>query len=482
MAMVINTNIASLNAQRQLNTSGSKLDTAMQRLSSGLRINSAKDDAAGLAISTRMTTQITGLNVAQRNANDGISLAQTAEGALSTIESNLQRIRELSVQSANATNSASDRATLQKEVAQLTDEIDRVAKNTEFNGTKLLDGSFKSQDFQVGANAGQVIKVDKILDAKTSSLGAYDGVSGSTLGLDTAAADVTVKLTPGTGSTAESTSVTLSSVGADAKVFAEAINNSGISGLTATANANTFTGGAIPTAAPVLANQVSQTLNINGTDISVTITGDGATNATNIVDAINKKSATTGVVASLDAGKLKLAAADGRNITLKDGAAFIAADWGIDAGKVSAAGVTTRSTVNYDYQAAEGDKRELSITGVLATPVTNKAVSQQGKQLAELDISTVSGANEALKTVDAALSAISNGRAALGAIQNRFESVVSNLATASENLTASRSRIQDTDFASETAKLSAAQVLQQAGTAMVAQANQRPQNVLSLLR
>ena len=175
MAQVINTNVASLNAQRNLNTSANSLATSLQRLSSGLRINSAKDDAAGLAISERFSTQIRGLNQAARNANDGISLAQTAEGALAEIGNNLQRIRELSVQSANATNSASDRAALQAEVAQLVSEIDRVAVQTDFNGTKLLNGSFTSQSFQIGANAGQTITVDNIASARASSLGQFNG-------------------------------------------------------------------------------------------------------------------------------------------------------------------------------------------------------------------------------------------------------------------------------------------------------------------
>lgn len=273
MAMGINTNVSSLNAQRNLSTSQASLANSLQRLSSGLRINSAKDDAAGLAISERFTAQIRGLNVAVRNANDGVSLAQTAEGALGSVTENLQRIRELAVQSANATNSASDRDALQAEVDQLIAEIDRVATQTKFNGVALLDGSFSAQDFQVGANSGDTITLDAITDATTATLG------------------------------------------------------------------------------------------VDAVDI-----GDG------------------------------------------------------------------------------GDPAA------------------------------------ALGLVDTALDTINSARATLGAVQNRFESTIANLQTAAENMSAARSRIQDADFAAETAELTRTQILQQAGMAMVAQANAAPQNVLTLLQ
>ena len=471
MAMNINTNVQSLNAQRNLTSSQHSLATSMQRLSSGLRINSAKDDAAGLAIAERMTTQIRGLNQAQRNANDGVSLAQTAEGALGTIGSNLQRIRELSVQSANATNSSSDRAALQKEVSQLTAEIDRVARTTEFNGTKLLDGSFSSQAFQVGANAGQTINIDSILDAKTSSLGQYQGVSATGAAISATPGSVVIGLS---GGTQPATSVTMSNVAADAKSVANAINTAGISGLTATADVNTLAGvSATNTAAAGTA-----TVKINGFDISVAVGTDTANNLKNTVQAINDKSAATGVTAILDGDKVKLSAADGRNIELGTvtGGATANAQLGL------AATTTQQGTVSYDYQAAEGDVRTLSITGGLGTNLVNAPPTATGKQLALLDITSVTGANDAMKAVDAALTAINSGRAALGAIQNRFESVVANLGVNSENLSASRSRIMDADFAAETANLSRSQILQQAGTAMVAQANQLPQGVLSLLR
>ena len=472
MAMVINTNIASLNAQRQLNASGSRLDTAMQRLSSGLRINSAKDDAAGLAISTRMTTQITGLNVAQRNANDGISLAQTAEGALSTIEGNLQRIRELSVQSANATNSATDRAALQKEVKQLSEEIDRVAKNTEFNGTKLLDGSFLAQDFQVGANSGQTIKVAGIADAKASSLGKYTGFSmpsSTAIGTQAAAA---ATLSIGAGH-----SVSLGTIGSDAKDIAAAINASGIAGLTATAGVTTAASQAVGAAGGITPGNA--TFTINNVAITIAATNTGATNKANALEAINAQSATTGVVAVDDGQGIKLTAADGRNIVTAFNAGTTVAT---EASFGLAAAGTTRANISVDYAGTSlGTDNAVKIT-IGGADVATATIGSMGTALNAINISDVAGANKAMRAVDAALTTISSARADLGAIQNRFESVVSNLAVNAENLTASRSRIVDTDFASETASLSAAQVLQQAGTAMVAQANQRPQNVLSLLR
>ncbi len=384
MSSIINTNINSLNAQRNLGMNQASLATAMQRLSSGLRINSAKDDAAGLAISDRMTSQIRGLTQAARNANDGISLAQTAEGALGEISSNLQRIRELAVQSANATNSTSDRNSINTEAQQLKAEIDRVATTTKFNGTNLIDGSFTAQNFQVGANAGEVITVAAISNAQSSALG--------------------------------STSVS-TQVGAAPTGFANAVT--GLGGV--------FT--------------------INGIDIlpagtNLAVAATAAERTTQVKDAINSKSDQTKVAASVDAtGALVL---------------------------TSSAQFTTAGT---------GTNTDL---GVAAFAQSTAASSTAG--FANVDLSSVAGATLAMQYMDSALSSVSTSRATLGAIQNRFSSVVNNLQTTTENLTASRSRIQDADFAAETANLSRSQILQQAGTAMVAQANQAPQGVLALLR
>ena len=382
MAQVINTNTMSLNAQRNLSTSGASLATTIQRLSSGLRINSAKDDAAGLAISERFSTQIRGLDVAVRNANDGISLAQVAEGSLTEIGNNLQRIRELSVQSANATNSSSDRAALNAEVKQLTSEIDRVAKQADFNGTKLLDGTFSSQLFQVGANAGQAIAVDKVVDARSQSLGNVKF-----------AADVT-----GTA---------IADAGADGSIAGLTINS-------------------------VAIDTVAYTNGTSGDDIAKTL-----------ATAINAKMGETGVYASVTADQ----------VTLNS----------VKAGKDLVVGGT--------------------VTGSGLTAATTTAAATATASFAkDLDITTFEGAQKALEIVDAALTSVNSARADLGAVQNRFTSVVANLQTSSENLAASRSRIRDTDFAKETAELTRTQILQQAGTAMLAQANQVPQNVMSLLR
>ncbi|MFG0711785.1 flagellin [Stenotrophomonas geniculata] len=415
MAQVINTNTMSLNAQRNLSTSGSSLATTIQRLSSGSRINSAKDDAAGLAISERFGTQIRGIDVAIRNANDGISLAQTAEGSLSEIGNNLQRIRELSVQSANATNSSSDRKALQAEVTQLVSEIDRVAKQSEFNGTKLLDGSFSSQLFQVGANAGQAIAIDKVVDAKADALGS---------------------------SVFDSNSITL------------AAGAAGVAGQESKITGLKISGGGLPAAG------------IDIGTISFTSTGDAtkdlaeANKAT--VAAINAKIGETGVYAEQAPGAQPT---DPVQIKLTSVKESVDQDGKFSGLQITAAAGAFTSTA-IDAAAAH-----------TAPPATG------GTQLLkDVKIDTVAGAQQAVTVIDKALGSINSTRADLGAIQNRFTSVVANLQTSTENLSASRSRIKDTDFAKETAELTRTQILQQAGTAMLAQANQVPQGVLSLLR
>ncbi|MEJ5897355.1 flagellin [Aquabacterium sp. G14] len=474
MAMSVNTNIQSINAQRILSSSQNSLATSMQRLSSGLRINSAKDDAAGLAISERFSTQIRALNVATRNANDGISLAQTAEGAMASVTSNLQRMRELAVQSANATNSASDRAALQQEVSQLAQEIDRVATQTEFNGTKLLTGDFLSQAFQVGANKGQTITIDKIASARTSDLGKFEGVLATNQSIGTAS-DTTAaaKVTIG------GTDYSLGTIANDAKAIAAAINASGAPGLSATAGKTTVAQGTQTDGTEVTAPG-DVTVNINGTDITIGATTNATTNRSNALDAINAKSAVTGVVAKDTGSGIELIAADGRNITTTfndtntTGATM--ATFGL-----GAAG-TTGAAINITYAAPEGVTGAVVFDGVLTGGTQSFSIAGQGVAVSALNISDVAGANEALTSIDAALTAMNSSRAALGAVQNRFSSTIDNLQTTTENLTASRSRIMDADFAQETANLSRAQILQQAGIAMVAQANQLPQGVLSLLR
>ncbi len=473
MPQLINTNIASLNSQRNLNTSQSSLATSLQRLSSGLRINSAKDDAAGLAISERFTSQIRGLNQAARNANDGISLAQTAEGSLSQVSNNLQRIRELAVQSANATNSASDRAALQAEASQLIAEIDRVASNASFNGVKLLDGTFSAQQFQVGADAGQTISISSIASARTTALGAsYSATTTGSAVNSTAisAGNVTINGVAIVDSVSDG--VSTASATASAKAKAAAINATSGTGVTATANATSVSGTSMVTAA------LTGTITINGVTTASITTGGGTLAADRIAvtSAINAISAATGVIATntgADATGVTLAAADGRNI-VHSFTTLTAAATGVGAA------ATTQGTITLTSSGTSG----ITVGGTVAIIGSPSSVSstQTGTAVSALDISSVSGANTAITSIDAALTTVNSSRASLGAYQNRFASVVSTLQETSENLSASRSRIQDADFAQETANLTRSQVLQQAGVAILAQANALPNQVLALLR
>ena len=416
MAATINTNIASINAQRNLALSGQSLNTTMQRLSSGLRVNSAKDDAAGLAIAERMNTQVKGLTVASRNANDGISLAQTAEGALGKIGDMLQRQRELAVQASNATNSASDREALQAEVSQLTAEIDRVAKQTNFNGQKILDGSFAGAVFQVGANSGDNVTLGALVDTRSSK------ISNISYG--------TNKETP-------------------------------ISTLDAASNTT-------------LENFATK---VDGTDLTIDISSnDGLTPITSVtladlppassrqerlgqvVEAINGKSADTGVTAYLT----KIDGTEDYTVTVMSS-------------KLDANGLPVNVTLGAGFTTED--------TGISAAlNVTDAEGVENAKGIDDIDVTTQEGAWIALKKIDSAIDQINGARATLGAMQTRFENAVNNIDIQVENLSAARGRIVDADFAVETANLSRTQILQQAGTAMVAQANQIPQNVLQLLQ
>jgi flagellin len=402
MSTAINTNIASLNAQRNLSASASSLGASMQRLSSGLRVNSAKDDAAGLAIAERMSVQSKGLSVAARNANDGISLAQTAEGALGKVGDMLQRMRELAVQSANASNSASDRTALNAEMKQLRSEIDRVAKTTTFNGQKVLDGSFAGAVFQVGANSGDNITVGALTNSTSAQLGSVNY-------------------------TAQGVSTYASSVNSLAAIASGTLQIS-------------VTGG--------------QTYSLDAIDAA----SSGEERLGQVVEAVNRKTADTGVTAYLEktangAYSLNLMSAAKNN-----------------------SGVVGDFTLTGSWTAAS--------TG-LATGTTATAGTQVGLDSID-DVNDVwgqqAGAWYALKMFDSAIDQVNSARAKLGAVQSRFESAIGNIGIMVENTNASRGRIMDADFATETSNLSRTQILQQAGTAMVAQANQLPQGVLALLR
>ena len=470
---VINTNTSSLNAQRNLSSSASGLATSLQRLSSGLRINSAKDDAAGLAISERMSSQIRGSTQAARNANDGISMAQTAEGDLGQIGNNLQRMRELAVQSSNATNSASDRSALQTEIKQLKSEIDRVSASSTFNGVKLLDGSFKSASFQVGANntSNDRITVDKIGSASTTALGTSKA-QGTAVTAALADGDLTLN---GKNVGATAAGVEKGQTDKSAFALAAAINSvSADSGVTATADVNEVTASAGPTAFGDIA--ATDSFKINGVDVGAIKGGtDARSQGKAVADAINKTSSQTGVTASAGAdGAVKLTALDGRDINVEDATGGTMDD--------TLSGLTIADTSGTVSLSATQDAG-ISIGGT--TPGNAGFTAGQlveDNSVATLDISTAEGAKKAIEALDGALGQINTSRSNLGALQNRFNSVVSSLQTSTENLSAAKSRIQDTDFAAETASLTRSQILQQAGTAMLAQANQAPNGVLSLLR
>ncbi|XXF07503.1 flagellin [Pseudomonas sp. D1-3] len=386
MALTVNTNIASLNTQRNLNTSSNALNTSLQRLSTGSRINSAKDDAAGLQIANRLTSQVNGLNVAVKNSNDGISMAQTAEGALQQSTTILQRMRDLSLQSANGSNSEGERKALNSEVTELKKELNRISNTTTFGGKKLLDGNFGTTTFQVGSAANETISV-KIDEMSTSSLKGkyYEGSVAAATGTASASGTITVSGT------------------------------------------------------------------VNGTDFSVEVAvASGATAkevSQSVATAINDANIGVGAFVD-DAGATNLIS--GQNT---EGTANALSSLSISG---TVAGIT-----NGTYTAA---------TAVTETEMTN------------IDVSTVQGAQESVIVIDQAISAIDKQRADLGAVQNRFENTIGNLQNIAENVSAARGRIQDTDFAAETANLTKNQILQQAGTAILSQANQLPQAVLSLLQ
>jgi len=497
MPQVVNTNISSLFAQSSLNKSQDGLATSLQRLSTGLRINSAKDDAAGLAIATRMTTQIRGTNQAVRNANDGISMAQVAEGALQESNNILQRIRELSIQSANDSNSATDRVNLQKEVTQLSSELNRIADQTTFNGQNLLDGTFTGKLLQVGINANETISVS-VSGARATAMGSY-------LANDTATADHV-----GAALASAATGAGANGVTADA-AFA-ITGNLGTSTIavvadsTATEIASLINGASADTGVAATANNsvdiafqefgnVSFTLSSQdgsqaavGSAVSISALVTSATDLNAMRDAINAEFASTGITATLtSAGNaITLSNTTGQDINVADATDNDAA---IDASVMTVGGVAVADIVaGGANEVVVGGKLELSSSKNFSVSTTNTdvmtAASTTGtlSSVADIDVSTQTGANSALNVLDNALSLVSDIRSDLGAIQNRLTSTISNLESVSNNVSAARSRVLDADFAAETANLTRNQILQQAGTAMLSQANSLPQNVLSLLQ
>lgn len=487
MALRINTNTASLSAQRQLNLATNRVAGSVLRLATGQRINTAKDDAAGLAISSRLSAQVRGYNQAVRNANDGISLAQTAEGALAEASDIIQRIRELSVQSANDTNTDGDRQALQEEVTQLTGELDRIARNTRFNDKRILDGSFRGMRVHVGAYGGQAMELTTG-DARATSLGR--GVRLEIAGTSISNPDPT----PVIGSNVTINGVTLraaeasddpdSVLRADGSAMAKAnqINQTtAFTGVRARALSTVYTG--VEAGGGTLDS--TDYMEINGEAITGFVVQAGDADGA-LQEAINAVSDVTGVIATRsEGGGLELTAADGRNIVLRSYTNNVKTITGLntEAGagvqrRIHFGGLEVISDESVEIEMADA----AAVTGFGFGQVgTNLLGANSDSSLATVDISTVDGANRGIEIADAALKQLDALRAGLGATQNRLESTVNNLTTTSESLTAARSRIRDADFAQETAVITRERIVQQAGVSVLAQANISGRTALQLL-
>ena len=523
MALTINTNVASVNAQRNINRNSSVLNRSLQRLSSGLRINSAKDDAAGLAISSRFTAQIRGLNQAVRNANDGISLVQTAEGALDETNNILQRMRELAVQAANDSNAQSDRESIQLEINQLVSELDRIADTTTFNNRTLLDGSVSAFNLQVGSNSGDSITFS-VGAMRANALGQQPGIvqsTGSRISLANNAADAgTIGIQEGASAAVITAADVTIAIGTGAAVdiadaqyggdisgtdiarqVATRINNireaGGLADVYASAStsftasevvAADYAGAAVPAAgnhSVGVGSIANGELVINGIDI-----GPASFQANDaggdLVSAINAKSDQTGVTASVNAnGELVLDAADGRDIVITTADAATTNE--LFGNSLAAGGFDAAFTGLRISGAVKVSARDtITFAGANTTDAGFATLTEDNVQavgtIANADVTTVSAAGILMDAVDSALDQVANLRADLGAIQNRLESTISNLANIAENVTAARTGIRDADFAAETAELTKGQILQQAGISVLAQANQLQASVLSLLQ
>ena len=470
MGLFINTNISAVNAQRNLLHSTNKLSKSFQRLSSGLRVNTAADDAAGLAISERFNSQVRGLTQSIRNANDAVSLVQTAEGALQESTNILQRIRELSVQAGSDVNTVDDREAIQDEVSQLVSELQRIGDTTTFNQQKLLDGTFTDKFFHIGMNFRETLRV-RVRDARSERIGRW-AVATSQEVTDQALNaggllinGVTVRATQALDDTL---STTQNSASAVAK--AAAINDStGFHGVEAIVNENTRAG-----AADVAGGTLDQLnyVQINGRIVTgFTVRADDANEA--LVQAINAEFDFTGVIATRDANnQIELMAADGRNIEI------ITAGDGADITGLTDSVTRSTVTLNSENQYILDGAQEADI-GFVADALVGVSNVQS---VETIDVSSRIGANLSLLIVDRAIGQIAADRAELGAVQNRLSSTINNLSAVVENATAARSRILDADFAAESATLARNQILSQAATTILAQANQVPQQALSLLQ
>lgn len=467
MGLTINTNSAAINSQNQLGPTQRLLSKAFQRLSSGLRINQAADDAAGLAISNRFTSQFRGLNQAIRNANDGVSFTQTAESALGSTTENLQRIRELSVQAANGTLTDSDRESIQNEIGQLQEEIGRVAETTTFNGRPVLDGSGGPTSFQVGANANETIEINAI-DARPETLGSAAEAEGGQVdasGID--AGELTIN---GIGiratDAADDTVSTAQNEGSAIAVAAAVNDQTANTGVTATVNATEVEGGAVAGGTLDSGNQ----LIINGQAFtSVEVQANDAGDA--LLDAINAETETTGVTAARNEdGEIALTASDGRNIDVQT-TGTAAAITGISAGTTT--GTVTLSSEE-QFTVGGTDPADAGFAASINSATEASSVSS-------IDVSTVEGANRAIEIADRAIQDVSSRRSELGAVTNRFTATISNLSNVSENVASANSRIQDADFAVETSELIRRRILSQANLSILGQSNVSQQAALTLL-
>ena len=445
MSLVLNTNIDSLIAQNALSTSGNQLQTSLQQLSTGLRINTAADDAAGYAIVQGMTSQINGLNQAAQNANDGVSLAQTASGAMQEVTNDLQSMRDLAVESLNASNSSQDRQDLNAQFTQLMNDINSVAAQTQFNGVSLLDGTFQGATFQVGANAGQSITIGAISSASASAIGTYYTGTTSAVG--------TVDLASG------------STINVTAAGSAGSYNAATLAGSTALGTA-------------VDGASVKLSVNVDGTAYttnSVQLSGNTTTDLKSIAAAVNQAlSSAGGIVATVTSTGIQLsgtAAAGSGHVVNFDVASA-----------TDASGNAVTLSANQATAATAALGLDSSDTVGSYTTGTGTTTTSSAAHLSGLNVTTVDNSNLTLVSIDFALQQLATSSADLGAYQNRFQSAITGLTTDSTNLSSAESSIQDTDYAAATANLSKAQILQQAGTAMVAQANTIPQNILTLLQ
>ena len=506
MALNLNTNIDSLTAQNNLSGSQALLSQSLTRLSSGLRINSAADDAAGLAISQQFTTQVNGTNQAINNANDAVSEAQTTAGALTTINNNLQSIRTLAVEAANGSNSASDRQALNNEVQQQIAEITQIAQQTTFNGLNVLNGSSGTTVYQVGANVGDTIAVSLQQGVAANQIGQYSTETGAAVANTALTSTNTVTISDGTsqvtvGPTSSYVGATTYQGATSAYAKAAAINGAGLQGLTASASTTAADNAAFSQIGGTAGTTASSySLTINGTQIysgGGNIAAGDTLTASDVVAQINLSSGTTGVTASINEtaptgadttpiGAIVLTDSDGSDITVAQTVALGTGATGTGLGDI--AGATTKGTVTLTDSVpvtitdvgTGGGSTSLGFTTGHATAYATTS-SGATATLANQDVLTVADANSTISSVDAALASVSAFQSQLGAIQNRFTAAVSNLQSTSQNLTQSRSTIEDADFAQETANLTQAQVLEQAGISVLAQANQQPQLILKLL-